>query len=75
VVESWVYAAGRTSVRVRLRVDREDPRTGEREPTSESCFVFVAVDAEGRPVEVPELDVDSERDRSLRRQGLDAEDD
>jgi uncharacterized protein (TIGR00369 family) len=73
VVESWVYAAGRTSVRVRLRVDRESPRTREREPTSESCFVFVAVDADGRPVGVPALTVDSERDRSLRDEGLDAE--
>jgi acyl-CoA hydrolase len=75
VVEAWAYDAGRTSVRVRLRADREDPRTGERERTSESCFVFVAIDQDGNPVEVPEMSVTSDRDRDLRERGLAAEDD
>jgi acyl-CoA hydrolase len=66
VVESWAYAAGRTSVKVRLCVDREAPRTGERERTSDSTFTFVAVDSEGRPVSVPDLVVESDRDRELR---------
>jgi acyl-CoA hydrolase len=73
VVESWVYDAGRTSVRVRLTAAREDPRTGEREETSESCFVFVAVDEDGRPVEVPDVTIESERDGDLRDRGLRAE--
>jgi acyl-CoA hydrolase len=68
-----VYRAGRTSVRVRLTAAREDPRTGEREDTSESCFVFVAVDEDGRPVEVPDLSVESDRDRELRELGMRAE--
>jgi acyl-CoA hydrolase len=74
VIEAWVYRAGRTSVRVRLVASREDPRTGEREVTSESCFVFVAVDADGDPVAVPELGVETDRDRELRDLGLAAED-
>lgn len=65
-VESWVYEAGRTSVRVRLLVDREDPRTGEGERTSASRFVFVAVDDAGDPRPVPELTVETDRDRDLR---------
>jgi len=73
-IESWAYAAGRTSVRVRLLVDREDPRTGECERTSASRFVFVAVDENGDPAAVPELTVDSERDRELREAGLAADD-
>jgi acyl-CoA hydrolase len=71
VVESWAYDTGRTSVRVRLTVDREDPRTGGCERTSESSFVFVAVDEAGTPVPVPELTVESERDEELRRRGID----
>ncbi|MFP4174753.1 MAG: acyl-CoA thioesterase, partial [Halobacteriales archaeon] len=59
VVESWVYAVGTTSVRVRLLVDKEEPRTGERERTAESRFTFVAVDEDGRPVEVPRLGVET----------------
>jgi uncharacterized protein (TIGR00369 family) len=69
-VESWVYDAGRTSVRVRLLVDREDPRTGERERTSASRFVFVAVDADGDPLPVPDVRIVSDRDRDLRAAGL-----
>ena len=73
VVESWVYDAGETSVRVRVTVDRENPRTGGRERTCESRFVFVAVDADGDPVSVPELTVESDRDRELRDAGIAAE--
>ncbi|MFB6079965.1 MAG: acyl-CoA thioesterase [Haloferacaceae archaeon] len=72
-IESWVYGAGRTSVRVRLLVDREDPRTGESERTSDSRFVFVAVDEDGRPLPVPDLVVESDRDRDLREAGRDGE--
>lgn len=74
VVESWVYDAGRTSVRVRIRVDREDPRTGESERTSDSTFTFVAVDADGKPQSVPDLEVETDRDRDLRREGQSAHD-
>ncbi len=70
VIESYVYDAGETSAKVRLRASRERPRTGERETTTESCFVFVAVDADGVPTGVPELRIDSDRDRRLREEGL-----
>ena len=66
VIQSYVYDAGRTSVRVRLHAFRENPRTGERESTTESYFVFVAVDEDGMPIPVPELVVVSDRDRELR---------
>jgi acyl-CoA hydrolase len=71
VIESYAYAAGRTSVRVRLRAHRESPRTGDRERTTDSHFVFVAVDESGAPVEVPELRADSERCRRLRSEAID----
>ncbi|WP_254840567.1 acyl-CoA thioesterase [Natronomonas marina] len=70
VVESYVYEAGRTSVRVRLRAYRESPRSGERERTTDSYFVFVAVDESNTPVEVPELQVGTERCRRLREEAL-----
>jgi len=73
-VVSFVYRAGQTSVRVRLRVDREDPRTGDCERT-ESRFTFVAVDDDGHPTSVPDLSVGSERGRRLRREAIDAESD
>jgi acyl-CoA hydrolase len=71
VVEAYVYDTGRTSMTVRLRADREDPRTGARERTTESDFVFVAVDGDGRPTPVPELRVETDRGRELRAAATD----
>jgi acyl-CoA hydrolase len=71
-IEAFVYDAGTTSVRVHLRADRENPRTGERERTTDSSFTFVAIDDDGNPTPVPELTVDSERGRRLRADAFDA---
>ncbi len=74
VIESYAYDAGTSSVRVRLRAFREDPRTGETEQTTSSHFVFVAVDEEMKPTTVPDLGVETERDRRLRQDALAGED-
>jgi acyl-CoA hydrolase len=73
LIEAYVYRAGRTSVSVRLRAYREDLRTGEREPTTESYFVYVAVDEDGEPTAVPELGIESEDDERLREAALEGE--
>ena len=70
VIEAVVYDAGRTSVRVHLRAHREAPRTGERERTTDSHFVFVAVDEANNPVPVPDLRVETDRCRDLRQAAL-----
>jgi acyl-CoA hydrolase len=75
LIESYAYAAGQTSIRVRLRAFREAPRTGDRELTTESYFVFVAVDQAGTPTSVPELTVAGEQCRQLRDDALAAEPD
>jgi Acyl-CoA hydrolase len=73
VIESYAYATGTTSIRVCLRAFRENPRTGERERTTESYFVFVAVDDLMEPTPVPELTVESERCKELQETALDGE--
>jgi len=45
-------------------------QAGDREETTESYFVFVAVDADGSTVGVPELEVGSERCERLREEAL-----
>ena len=75
LVEAYVYRAGRTSVSVRLQAYREDLRTGERKPTTESYFVYVAVDEAGDPTPVPDLVVESERDERLREAATEGEPD
>ena len=44
-----VNAAWRTSMEVGVRVEAEDPRTGERRHTSTAYVTMVALDDDGRP--------------------------
>jgi acyl-CoA hydrolase len=70
LIEAYVYAAGRTSVRVRVRAYAEDPLTGERAVTTQSYFVFVAIDEARNPVSVPELTVSTDEGERLREEAL-----
>jgi acyl-CoA hydrolase len=73
VIESYVYDAGRTSVKVRLTAFRENPRTGDREKTTESHFVYVAVDDDGNPTPVPEFATETDREVELRDAAVEAD--
>lgn len=73
LVEAFVYDTGETSVKVRLRASRENPQTGECEPTTESYSVYVAVDDERTPVAVPAVTTESERGERLRQRALNGE--
>lgn len=55
--------AGRTSMEVGVRVEAEDLRTGKKTHTNTSYFVMVALDENGRPVEVPPLILETDDDR------------
>lgn len=70
LIEAYVYDAGRTSVRVRVRAYGEDPLTGESDITTESYFVFVAIDENRNPVRVPELTTSSPEGARLREAAL-----
>ncbi|MEF8853118.1 MAG: acyl-CoA thioesterase [Haloarculaceae archaeon] len=72
-IESFAYETGRTSVKVQLRAAREDPHTGTHETTTESRFVFVAIDEDGSPLPVHDLTVESDQCRELRAQALEWE--
>lgn len=68
-----VNAVWRTSMEVGVRVEAENPRTGDRWHTSSAYLTMVAVDDEGQPVEVPALITETEvehrreREAQLRR--------
>jgi len=53
-----------------VRVEAENPRTGERRHTNSAYLTMVAVDAEGNPVSVPPLvtETDEERGREAEAQ-------
>ncbi len=68
-----VNAAWRTSMEVGVRVDSENPRTGEVRHTNTAYLTMVALDKEGKPTPVPELvaetptEVRRMREAELRR--------
>jgi acyl-CoA hydrolase len=55
VMKASVNFAGRTSMEVGVRVEAEDLLSGRRRHTNSCYLTFVAVDRNGRPIEVPEL--------------------
>lgn len=57
---TWV---GRTSMEVAVEVFSEDFLTGEQEFTSKAYLTFVAVDSEGKPVEVCGLRPETEEEK------------
>jgi acyl-CoA hydrolase len=61
-----VNAAWHTSMEVGVRVEAENPRSGARRHTSTAYLTMVALDDEGKPVQVPPLLAES--DDELRRQ-------
>src|SRR6185503_8237912 len=67
VMKASVNFAGRSSMEVGVRVEAEELLTGRRRHTNSCYLTFVAVDRNGRPIEVPELR--PETDDELRRNG------
>lgn len=70
VVQGMVNWAGRTSVEVGVRVEREDPLTGERTHTSSAYLTFVALSDDGRPCAVPVLAPQTEIQRRRWREAI-----
>jgi acyl-CoA hydrolase len=63
-----VNAAWRTSMEVGIRVEAENPLTGEGRHTSTAYLTMVAVDGEGSPVPVPPLAVEFEAEQRRQRE-------
>ena len=55
VVKASVNFVGRTSMEIGVRVEAEELITGRRRHTNSAYLTFVAVDRNGRPIEVPPL--------------------
>ena len=55
VMKASVNFVGRSSMEVGVRVEAEELLTGRRRHTNSCYLTFVAVDTDGKPIEVPEL--------------------
>lgn len=61
--QASVNAVWHTSMEVGVRVDTENPRTGERRHSNSAYLTMVAVDEHGNPHPVPPLLADSDEGR------------
>jgi acyl-CoA hydrolase len=63
LMKASVNYAGRSSMEVGVRVEAEELITGRRRHTNSCYLTFVAVDRNGRPLEVPELAPETEDEK------------
>lgn len=72
-LSSYVCSVGRTSMEVFIKITTENSSDGNRTVAAISFLTFVALGANGKPVEVPEVDPDSDEEllvfneRAVRR--------
>lgn len=61
-----VTCVGRTSMEVKVKVNGENPLTGQHCHTTTAYLVFVAVDDDGRPREVPAVAPGNDEEAALQ---------
>lgn len=68
-LEALVTCTGRTSMEVKVVARGENPTTGECFETTTAHVVFVAIDDEGRPREVPAVEAETDEEKALMERG------
>ncbi|MCA8911181.1 MAG: acyl-CoA thioesterase [Planctomycetes bacterium] len=63
-----VHFTARTSMEIYVEAMAEEPRSGERNLVCEAFFSFVAVNQDNRPIPVPQVELETERDRRLNKE-------
>ncbi len=63
---NWI---GKSSIEVGIRVEAENPITGEITHTNSAFAVFVALDDHGKPCTVPPLILETDEDRRRYQEG------
>jgi acyl-CoA hydrolase len=69
-LRALVIRTGRTSMDIAVDVYAGDPKRGVRRRTGHCVIVFVALDPNGRPVEVPQWEPRDDLDRALERYAI-----
>lgn len=62
-LKASVNFVAKTSMEVGVRVDAENPKTGETFHTASAYLTFVAIGSDGKPIPVPQLSLESDEDR------------
>lgn len=67
VLYAQVEFTGRTSMEIGVEVYSENPLTGDRVKTTAAHLVFVALDEEGNPAQVPEVVPETKEEKERYR--------
>lgn len=62
-IKASVNYAGTTSMEIGVRVDKENPLTGEMKHTATAYLTFVALDSDGKPKAVPPVLAETEEEK------------
>lgn len=62
ILESFVASVGRTSMEIFVKILTESSQNTERHVAAISFLTFVALDEQGKPTEVPEVEPESEEE-------------
>jgi acyl-CoA hydrolase len=60
-----VHFTARTSMEIYVDAVSEDPRSGDRQRVCEAFFSFVGVDNDGRPMPIPQVELETKQDKAL----------
>jgi acyl-CoA hydrolase len=67
--ESQITYVGKTSMETEVRVEAENMQTGEKTHTNSAYLVYVALDKNKRPTQVPPLILETEEERKRFEEG------
>jgi uncharacterized protein (TIGR00369 family) len=65
-----VNLVGRTSMEIGVRVDSENPFTGEVRHTSSAYLTYVCLDKAGRPILLPPLILETEEEKRRNKEAM-----
>ena len=69
VLKSKVLFSGRTSLEIGVEVLAENPRTGQRQLTTDALLTFVAIDKDFKPIVVPMVVPETEEEKRKFAEG------
>jgi len=70
IIKASVNLVGKTSMEVGARVEVENLFTGKVTHTASAYLTFVALDKDGKPMQVPPLILETDEDKRRNRQAL-----
>ncbi len=70
LIHGKVVFISHSSIRVKVEIEHEDPIAGTKEKALTAYYIMVALDPEGKPMEVPPLVIFTEEEQELYNEAL-----